>query len=96
MAESPKPAAAPDELAAPLDLLLTSATRPFASRMMPDATWARLGANLAQRPGAVAGRTATLARELGSIAAGKSHRARGGPTSASVTLPGNRIRCCTG
>lgn len=77
MAESPKPAAAPDELAAPLDLLLTSATRPFASRMMPDATWARLGANLAQRPGAVAGRTATLARELGSIAAGKSHRAPG-------------------
>ncbi|ETW23045.1 PHA/PHB synthase family protein [Mycobacterium gastri] len=75
MAESPKPTTAPDELAAPLDLLLTSATRPFASRMMPDATWARLGANLAQRPGAVAGRAATLTRELGSIAAGKSHRA---------------------
>lgn len=75
MAESPKPTTAPDELAAPLDLLLTSATRPFASRMTPDATWARLGANLAQRPGAVTGRAATLTRELGAIAAGKSHRA---------------------
>ncbi|KZS81674.1 poly(3-hydroxyalkanoate) polymerase [Mycobacterium kansasii] len=75
MAESPKPTSTPDELAAPLDLLLTSATRPFASRMMPDTTWARLGGNLAQRPGAVAGRAAMLTRELGAIAAGKSHRA---------------------
>jgi len=63
-----------DELAAPLDLLLSSATKPFASRMMPDATWARFGANLAQRPGAVAGRAAALTRELGAIAAGNSHR----------------------
>ena len=69
------PITKPDELAAPLDLLLTSATKPFVSRMMPDATWARLGASLAQRPGAVAGRAATLTRELGGIAAGKSHRA---------------------
>ncbi|HYB37590.1 MAG TPA: alpha/beta fold hydrolase [Mycobacterium sp.] len=67
--------AKPDELAAPLDLLLTSATRPFARRMMPNATWARFGANLAKQPGAVAGRAATLTRELGSIAAGRSHRA---------------------
>ena len=64
-----------DELAAPLDLLLTSATKPFASRMMPNATWARFGANLVQRPGAVAGRVGTLSRELGAVAAGKSHRA---------------------
>ncbi|MGA9361581.1 MAG: poly(3-hydroxyalkanoate) polymerase, partial [Mycobacterium sp.] len=63
-----------DELAAPLDLLLTSATKPFASRMMPNATWARLAGNLAQHPGAVADRVGTLTRELGSIAAGKSHR----------------------
>ena len=69
------PAAKADELAAPLDLLLTSATKPFASRMMPNATWARFGANLAQRPGAVADRVGTLTRELGAIAAGKSHRA---------------------
>ena len=63
-----------DELAAPLDLLLTSATKPFASRMMPNATWARLAGNLAQHPGVVADRVGTLTRELGSIAAGKSHR----------------------
>ena len=69
------PSHRPDELAAPLDLLLTSATKPFASRMMPNATWARFGANLAQHPGAVAGRVNTLTRELGNIAMGKSHRA---------------------
>ncbi len=39
-----------DELAAPLDLLLTSATKPFASRMMPNATWARFAGNLAAAP----------------------------------------------
>src|ERR1700758_3424974 len=69
------PVAKVDELAAPLDLLLTSATKPFANRMMPNATWARFGANLAQHPGAVADRVGTLTRELGAIAAGKSHRA---------------------
>jgi polyhydroxyalkanoate synthase subunit PhaC len=74
MARSANPTAAADELAAPLDLLLTSATKPFASRMMPNATWARFGAKLAQHPGAVAGRAATLTRELGAIAAGNSHR----------------------
>jgi polyhydroxyalkanoate synthase len=63
-----------DELAAPLDLLLTSATKSFASRMMPNATWARFGAGLAQHPGAAAGRVTTLTRELGDIAVGKSHR----------------------
>jgi polyhydroxyalkanoate synthase len=66
-----------DELAAPLDLLLISAARPFARRMMPDATWARLGVSLAKQPGAVAGRVGTLARELGSIVAGRSDRAPG-------------------
>ena len=65
----------PDELAAPLDLLLISATRPFGRRMIPNASWARLGANLAKQPGAVAGRVGALTRELGGIAAGRSHRA---------------------
>jgi poly[(R)-3-hydroxyalkanoate] polymerase subunit PhaC len=63
-----------DELAAPLDLLLTSATRPFVSRMLPDATWSHFGASLARRPGAVAGRIGTLTRELGAIAVGDSQR----------------------
>src|ERR1700759_2884802 len=75
MATSKDPAARVDELAAPLDLLLTSATKPFASRMMPNATWARFVGNLAQHPGAVADRVGTLTRELGNIATGKSHRA---------------------
>ncbi|MBB5168497.1 alpha/beta hydrolase [Mycobacterium sp. AZCC_0083] len=69
------PTTKPDELAAPLDLLLTSATRSFVRRMMPDAAWARLGVSLAKQPGAVASRTGTLVRELGSIVAGRSHRA---------------------
>ena len=47
--------------------------------MMPNATWARFGANLAQHPGAVADRARTLTRELGKIAAGKSQR---GPARA--------------
>jgi polyhydroxyalkanoate synthase subunit PhaC len=71
------PTSKPDELATPLDLLLTSATRPFARRMMPDRTWARFGVSLAKQPGVVAGRVGTLARELGSVAAGRSHRAPG-------------------
>ena len=69
------PTTKPDELATPLDLLLTSATRPFARRMMPNRTWARFGVSLAKQPGVVAGRVGTLARELGSVAAGRSHRA---------------------
>jgi len=69
------PTTKPDELAAPLDLLLTSATRPFARRMMPDTAWARLGVSLAKQPGAVASRAGTLARELGNVVAGRSHRA---------------------
>ena len=71
------PTTKPDELAAPLDLLLTSATRPFAGRMMPDASWARFGANLAKQPGAVADRAARLTRELSAIVTGRSHRAPG-------------------
>src|ERR1700758_5442914 len=71
------PTTQPDELAAPLDLLLISAARPFARRMMPDATWARFGASLAKQPGAVASRVGTLARELGSVATGRSNRTPG-------------------
>ncbi|WP_156685653.1 PHA/PHB synthase family protein [Mycobacterium sp. Marseille-P9652] len=67
----------PDELAVPLDLLLTSATKPFASRMMPDDTWTRFAASLAKQPGTVAGRIGALTRELGAVAAGTSHRVPG-------------------
>ena len=68
------PAIRPDDLAVPLDLLLSSATRPFARRMMPNAAWARLGANLAKQPGVVADRLGALTRELGSVVAGRSNR----------------------
>ncbi|TSD99667.1 alpha/beta fold hydrolase [Skermania sp. ID1734] len=67
--------AQPDELAAPLDLLLTSASRPFLGRMMPNDTWTRFAANLAKHPGKLANRGGDLAKELGSIAIGKSDRA---------------------
>ncbi|MEB3020025.1 PHA/PHB synthase family protein [[Mycobacterium] crassicus] len=65
----------PDELAVPLDLVLTSGAKPITRQIMPDAAWFRLAANLAKQPGVVADRTSTLVRELGSIVAGRSNRA---------------------
>ncbi|CAM3542974.1 PHA/PHB synthase family protein [Tsukamurella ocularis] len=67
---------APDvELGAPLDLLLVNSTKSFASRMMPNAAWARMAQSLAGKPVTVAERGAGLVKELGLIAAGKSQRA---------------------
>lgn len=63
-----------DELAAPLDLLLINSTRSFAGRMMPNASWARMGRSLAGKPRTVVGHVGLLARELVSIAAGDSDR----------------------
>lgn len=68
------PPKSPDELAAPLDLLLTNSTRGFAGRMTPDHSWARFAANLAKQPRTVADRGGALARELGTIATGNSER----------------------
>jgi len=62
-----------DELAAPLDLILTSTESPL-NRMMPHASWAKVAGGLVSRPGTVARRTAGLAAELASIAAGISTR----------------------
>ncbi|WP_068269076.1 PHA/PHB synthase family protein [Aldersonia kunmingensis] len=63
----------PDELAAPLDLLLTTtSTRGFAGRMLPNESWTRLAGNLAKQPGTVADRGGKLVRELASIATGDS------------------------
>lgn len=64
----------PDEIAAPLDLLLVDSAMGPAGRMRPDRAWARLGGSLARQPGTVAGRVAGLGRELVSIAAGSSDR----------------------
>jgi hypothetical protein len=64
----------PDELAAPLDLLLTNSTRGIAGRMLPRGPLTRLGVSLAKQPRTLAGRGSLLARELTAIAAGKSER----------------------
>ena len=61
-----------DELAAPLDLLLTSSAVGVAERMMPNVAWSRFALNLARRPGTVVSRTAALGRELVMIAEGRS------------------------
>jgi polyhydroxyalkanoate synthase subunit PhaC len=61
-----------DELAAPLDLLLTSSAVGMAERMMPNVSWSRFALNLARRPGTVASRAAALGRELVAIAEGRA------------------------
>ncbi|MFE5704196.1 PHA/PHB synthase family protein [Rhodococcus koreensis] len=69
------PTTSPDELAAPLDLLLTSSTRGFFGRMLPNGAWARSAVNLTKRQRTLARRGTTLARELGTIAVGTCERA---------------------
>ena len=64
-----------DELAAPLDLLLTSSAVGVAERMMPNVAWSRFALNLAKQPRTVAARTAGLGRELISVAEGRSELA---------------------
>jgi polyhydroxyalkanoate synthase len=64
-----------DELAAPLDLLLTSSAVGMADRLMPNVAWSRFALNLARQPRAVASRAASLGRELVSIAKGRSELA---------------------
>jgi polyhydroxyalkanoate synthase subunit PhaC len=61
-----------DELAAPLDLLLTSSAVGMADRLMPNVAWSRFALNLAKQPRTVASRAAALGRELVSIAEGRS------------------------
>jgi len=61
-----------DELAAPLDLLLTSSAVGMADRMMPNTAWSRFALNLAKQPGTVASRAAALGRELVAIGQGRS------------------------
>jgi polyhydroxyalkanoate synthase len=64
-----------DELAAPLDLLLTDAALGAGRRMLPNSSWLRFGAGLAARPRVVARRGRDLATELVRVAAGTSDRA---------------------
>jgi polyhydroxyalkanoate synthase len=64
--------ASADELAAPLDLLLTSSALGMADRMLPNVSWSRFALSLAKQPRTVASRAAALGRELASIAEGRS------------------------
>jgi polyhydroxyalkanoate synthase subunit PhaC len=82
-----------DELAAPLDLLLTSSAVGVAERMMPDVSWSRFAINLARRPRTVASRAAALGRELVAIAEGRSDLApgRGDKRFADPAWTGNPL-----
>ena len=63
---------AADELAAPLDLMLTSSAVGVAERIMPNVSWSRLVLNLARQPRTVGSRAAALVPELISIVEGRS------------------------
>ncbi|WP_329000325.1 alpha/beta fold hydrolase [Kribbella sp. NBC_00709] len=63
-----------DDLAAPLDLLLTSAAVGPLRRFVPNAAWARMATGLAARPRTLGHRATGLAGELGRIAIGQSDR----------------------
>jgi polyhydroxyalkanoate synthase len=74
-AEPPEEAA---EAATGLDMILVDAGRGPLRRLVPPAgTALRLASALARKPGAVAGRSGELVRELGRIAAGRSELAPG-------------------
>ncbi|NEA30581.1 alpha/beta fold hydrolase [Streptomyces sp. SID13031] len=64
-----------EELAAPLDFLLTAAAIGPLRRFLPNSAWIRMASNLAVRPGVVSRRLADLAVDLGRITTGTSDRA---------------------
>src|SRR5215472_1253588 len=61
-----------EELAAPLDLMLTDAALGLGRRLAPNSSWLALGAGLLRRPQAVTRRSAELARQLTQITVGQS------------------------
>jgi polyhydroxyalkanoate synthase subunit PhaC len=61
-----------DDLAVPLDLLLTRPVFGLADRIVPNLSWRRFAINLARQPRVVASRAGTLGKELAAIAAGRS------------------------
>jgi poly[(R)-3-hydroxyalkanoate] polymerase subunit PhaC len=85
--------AAADELAAPLDLLLTSSAVGIAERVMPNVSWSRFALNLARQPRTVTSRAASLGRELATIAAGRSEvaPARGDKRFVDPAWQGNAL-----
>src|SRR6266851_4770857 len=61
-----------DDLAEPLDLLLTDAALGIRRRLAPNSSWLAFGRSLATRPRSVVRRGAELARAMTEIAAGQS------------------------
>jgi polyhydroxyalkanoate synthase len=82
-----------DELAAPLDLLLTSSAIGMADRMMPNTSWSRFALSLAKQPRTVGSRAAALGRELVAIAEGRSELspAKGDKRFADPAWRGNPL-----
>jgi len=82
-----------DDIAVPLDLLLTRPVFGLAERITPNMSWRRFAINLARQPGVVASRAGTLGKELGAIAAGRSEiaPARGDKRFADPAWVGNPI-----
>ena len=82
-----------EELAAPLDLLLTSSAVGVAQRMLPNTSWNRLVLNLGRQPRTVTDRAAELGRELLSIAGGRSDiaPAKGDDRFADPAWAGNPV-----
>jgi len=61
-----------DEIAAPVDLLLSGSTIGLARRLLPNSSSSRLVLNLARTPRTVTTQTSGLVQELVSIVRGKS------------------------
>jgi polyhydroxyalkanoate synthase subunit PhaC len=82
-----------DELAAPLDLLLTGAAVGVAERMMPNVSWSRFALNLARQPGTLRSRASSLVQQLVSIAEGRSEikPAKGDKRFNDVAWQGNPL-----
>jgi polyhydroxyalkanoate synthase subunit PhaC len=82
-----------DELAAPLDLLLTSSAVGVAERMMPNASWSRFALALARKPRTLASRARELGGQLVSIAEGRSDLApaKGDKRFADPAWQGNPL-----
>ncbi len=82
-----------EELAAPLDLLLTDSVFGIARRMLPTRSWLRLGASLAGAPHFLLGRGRGLAVELADITRGTSTRspARADQRFADPAWSGNPL-----
>src|SRR5260370_2669133 len=82
-----------DDLAEPLDLLLTDAALGIRRRLTPNSAWLAFGRALTARPRTVARRGAELARAITEVAAGQSGIApsKRDPRFAHPAWPGTPV-----